>query len=274
VQEIWFNDCNQPKQYDLKLYLWFMVCVDLLGQFTTRNPFEINSLIWFEVFRATNKSATSIQDLIHNTWCEGYLQPQSLSFTLEMSANSEVSSNKCECQAIMTSNPNHLQIKTYLPQENAIIERVLIVDNDMLRSFDLENYHENLMNKMIITFFNQLDGLLEQHITQHCRQYLGMDMFQNTSFRANWDQIQKRKQNIINKSNHEENKSQIPYEYKVGDQVLLETSGILRKFSAPRTGPFSVMNVCNNGTIQIQKGIVSERVNILRIITPFNQYPN
>jgi hypothetical protein len=38
----------------------------------------------------------------------------------------------------------------------------------------------------------------------------------------------KRKQDIINKSNQKENNNQIPYEYKVGNQVLLETPGILR----------------------------------------------
>jgi hypothetical protein len=98
-------------------------------------------------------------------------------------------------------------------------------------------------------------------------------MIHNITFRANWDQIQKRKQDIINKSNQKENKSQIPYEYKVGDQVLLETPGILRKFSTPRTGPYPVTNVYKNGTIRIQKGIVSERVNIRRV-TPFNPKPN
>jgi hypothetical protein len=57
----------------------------------------------------------------------------------------------------------------------------------------------------------------------------GKDMIHNIYFRANWDRIQKRQQGIINKSNQKENKnnSQIPYEYKVGDQVLLETPGIL-----------------------------------------------
>jgi hypothetical protein len=45
----------------------------------------------------------------------------------------------------------------------------------------------------------------------------------------------KRKQDIINKSNQNENKNRIPYEYKVGDQVLLETPGILRKLPTPRT---------------------------------------
>jgi hypothetical protein len=63
----------------------------------------------------------------------------------------------------------------------------------------------------------------------------------------------KRKQDIINHSNQKENKSQIPYEFKVGDQVLLETPGILRKLSTPRTEPYPVTNVYKNGTIRIQK---------------------
>jgi hypothetical protein len=60
------------------------------------------------------------------------------------------------------------------------------------------------------------------------------------------------KQDIINKSNQKENnkKSRIPYEYKVGDQVLLETPGILRKLSTPRTRPYPVRNVYKNGSIR------------------------
>jgi hypothetical protein len=78
-------------------------------------------------------------------------------------------------------------------------------------------------------------------------------MIHNIAFRVNWDQIQKRKQDIINKSNQKENKNQIPYEYKVGDQVFLEISGILRKLSTPHTGPYPVTNVFKNGTIRIKK---------------------
>jgi hypothetical protein len=92
------------------------------------------------------------------------------------------------------------------------------------------------------------------------------------------NKIQERKQDITNKSNQKESKnnSQIPYEYEVGDQVLLEGPGILRKLSTFCTGPYPVTNVYKNGTIRIQKvknEIVSERVNILRII-PFNPKPN
>jgi hypothetical protein len=36
---------------------------------------EINTGL-FEIVEATNKSATSIQDLFHNTWLVRYLQPK------------------------------------------------------------------------------------------------------------------------------------------------------------------------------------------------------
>jgi hypothetical protein len=132
----------------------------------------------------------------------------------------------------------------------------------------------------LITSFNQPHVHHTIRSTYHttlqatpCQLVFGRDMIHNIAFRANWDQIQKRKQDIINKSNQKENKSRIPYEYKVGAQVLVETPGILQKLSTPCTGPYPVTNIYKNGTIRIQKGIVSERVNIRRI-TPFNPEPN
>jgi hypothetical protein len=69
---------------------WVMVCVDLVGIFTIRTPAKIFSLLaltmidpaigWFEIVEATNKSATSIQDLFHNIWLACYPQPQCIVF--------------------------------------------------------------------------------------------------------------------------------------------------------------------------------------------------
>jgi hypothetical protein len=100
--------------------------------------------------------------------------------------------------------------------------------NDILRSFDLENNHENLETQTdnpFDYFFQSIAWVIRStyHTTLRaipCQLVFGRDMIHNIAFRANWDQIQKRKQDIINKSNQKENKSQIPYEYKVGDQVL------------------------------------------------------
>jgi hypothetical protein len=65
-----------------------------------------------------------------------------LSLTMRVWENSNVSSNKCV--TIMALKPNQLQVTTYHPQANAIIERIHKVVNDMLRSFYLQNNHENL----------------------------------------------------------------------------------------------------------------------------------
>jgi hypothetical protein len=155
----------------------------------------------------------------------------------------------------------------------------------MLRSFDLENEnnHENLEEKEDNPFDYFLQSITwairsTYHITLQvtpCQLVFGRNMIHNIAFSANWYQLQKRKQDIINKSNQKEEKSNswIPFEFKVGDQMLLETPGILRNSSTPRTGPYPVTNLYKNGTIRIQKGIVSERVNIRRI-TRFNQKPN
>jgi hypothetical protein len=47
-----------------------------------------------------------------------------LSLKMQEEDNSKVSTNKCTCKTIMALKPNQLQVKTYHPQANAIIERV------------------------------------------------------------------------------------------------------------------------------------------------------
>jgi hypothetical protein len=123
------------------------------------------------------------------------------------------------------------------------------------------NIYKNKKIIRLIASFNQLHDYKAirstYHTTPHATPFqlvFGRDMTHNIAFRANWDQIQKRKQDIINNSNQKESKSRISHEYKVGDQVLSETPGILRKLSAPRKGPYPVTNVYKNGTIRIQKG--------------------
>ena len=79
---------------------------------------------------------------------------------------------------------------------------------------------------------------------------------------ANWEYIRSRKQKLINKNNEQENAKRIEYTYNVGDKVLLRT-GTENKY-----GPHTVLKVNNNGTVRIQKGAVTETVNIQRI-TPY-----
>ena len=89
-------------------------------------------------------------------------------------------------------------------------------------------------------------------------------------FKTNWALIEQRKQSAIDKSNKEENKKRINHDYVIGDKVLLQKPGILPKLAVPRTGPYKITQVHSNGTVVIQKGAVTERVNIRRI-TPFHE---
>ena len=93
-------------------------------------------------------------------------------------------------------------------------------------------------------------------------------------FKANWAQIALRKQEVINKSNSKENKKCLEHEYKVGDKVLLEKGGIQPKMAAPREGPYRITKVSTNGTVRIQKGVVTQRVNIRRLTPYFERRPS
>jgi hypothetical protein len=102
---------------------------------------------WFDIVKAIKKSATSIQYLFHNTWLHNTRYLNLLSLKMGVWASSNMSSNKCFCVTVMVLNPNQLQITTIHAHANAIIERVHKFFNDMIRSFDLENNHENLESK-------------------------------------------------------------------------------------------------------------------------------
>ena len=92
------------------------------------------------------------------------------------------------------------------------------------------------------------------------------DMFLPVKYVADWTQIRLKRQKEINRSNKRENQSRIQHEYQQGDRVLLTTPGILPKLNSPRTGPYTVVYVHDNGTVTIRKGHVQQKVNIRRIL--------
>jgi hypothetical protein len=141
----------------------------------------------------------------------------------------------------------------------------------MLRPFDLENQELEDDNPFIYFLQSAAWAIRSTfHTTLQASPYqivFGRDMIHNVAFKANWDSIRRRKQKLINKLNEKENKSCLPYEYKIGDQVLVATPGILRKLTSHRTGPYPVTQVYNHRTIQINRGPVSEKINIRRLTT-------
>jgi hypothetical protein len=99
----------------------------------------------------------------------------------------------------------------------------------------------------------------------------GRDMLLLIPSRADWTQIKIRKQGLINKGVLRENASRIQHKYKVGDQVLLDKPGLLRKSTQPRTGPNNVTKIHQNSTVQLKRGAIIERVTVQRLMPYFSQ---
>ncbi len=90
-------------------------------------------------------------------------------------------------------------------------------------------------------------------------------------FVADWKQIGDYRHNQTDCSNKCENNKRVDYNYKVGDEILIQKDGILCKAEFIwKKEPWTITTVHTNGTIRIQCGIKLERINIRRV-KPFSE---
>ena len=88
-------------------------------------------------------------------------------------------------------------------------------------------------------------------------------------FLADWNKIGEHRQRQTDLNTERENRSGRDWDYQVGDKVLLRKDGILRKSeSRYERDPWTITSIHTNGTIRVQRGTKSERLNIRRVI-PF-----
>jgi transposase InsO family protein len=245
---------------------WTRVCVDLVGPYTVRTMTNQKQTLmaltmidpatgWFEVKAITQKTAESIMDHFNNEWLTRYPRPQEIVFD-----------NGGEFKNLFKQMCNNYGIKakpttSYNPQANSMVERVHQVLGNMLRTQRIddtlsdnkswENFLSAAAWAIRSTYHTTLDATPGQLV-------FGRDMLLNIAFKANWEHIRKRKQDIINASNKKENKNRLPHEYQTGDQVTIQKPGLQNKLAAPTDGPYTITAVFTNGTVQIKRGIVSQ----------------
>ena len=99
----------------------------------------------------------------------------------------------------------------------------------------------------------------------------GRDMLFNIPYIADWNQIGKRRQTLVNQSCAKTNKQRTDFDYAIGKKVLLTQDGIPRKVEDTNNGPFVITPVHCNGTVRIQRGTINERLNIRRLIPYFER---
>ena len=88
-------------------------------------------------------------------------------------------------------------------------------------------------------------------------------------FLADWNKIGEHRQHQTDLNTECENRSCCDWDYKVGDKVLLRKDGILHKSESQyECDPWTITSVHTNGTIRVQCGSESERLNFRRVM-PF-----
>jgi hypothetical protein len=94
----------------------------------------------------------------------------------------------------------------------------------------------------------------------------GQDMLFDILFIADWKKIGEHRQWLTDLITAHENEGRIDYDYKVGQKVLVRNNCILCKVeSRYLKGPWKITSVHTNGTIMVQCGNKSERMNIWRV---------
>jgi hypothetical protein len=151
------------------------------------------------------------------------------------------------------------------------VERVHQVIGNIIRTFELEsNYldeEDPWKGILSVTAFAVRSTFHTTLRNTPGQIVFGRDMIFNIKHAANWEFIQKRKQQLIEKNNDAENAKHIPHTYNIGDKVLIRR-GTENKYEAPNEGPYYITKVSDNGTVCLKVNNVEDTYNIWRL-TPY-----
>ena len=216
-----------------------------------------------------DKTSATVSRLLNQAWLSRYPRPKYL-----------VCDNGSEFKLHLEALCKQYQIKrkpttSKNPQANAILERVHAVLNDMLRTSgidDAETLDAHQIDQFIVnaawairsTYHTVLKATPGEAI-------FGRDMLFDIPFIADWSEIGRRRQQLVDRNNARENNRRLPFDYVPGSKCLIisEINGEKqRKAKDKNEGPYVVTNVFTNGTVRIQRGSINERINIRRL-TPF-----
>jgi len=254
---------------------WDTLCVDLIGPYTIRKRHKKYTLwcvtmidpatSWLEIREIKNKTAERVANVVEQTWLTRYPWPTQLIFDRGTEFMGEFARMARDDYGLKRK-----PITTRNPQANAMIERAHQTLGNIIRMFttndEVELDAQDPWSGILAAAQFAMRATVHTTLKASPMQIVfGRDAMFNIPFTANWQQIKKRKQTLINKNNQRENKRRRKYEYSVQDKVLIEAR-TSDKYSKPTwQGPYVVVRVNNNGTLRIQKGAVHETINIRRV---------
>jgi transposase InsO family protein len=266
-----------PKEADVNP--WDKLCVDTIGKYTLKTKDGTELVLycvtmidpatgWFEVKHCLEQDASAVANIVEQTWLSRYPWPQEIVYDRGSEFMAEFAA-MVENDYGITTRP----ITTRNPQANSMIERIHQTMGNIIRTFEIhESEHaiegwEGILSAVMFALRATVHTTLQATPMQLV---FGRDAILNTKFQADWNYIKQRKQEIINANNKRENSKRIKHTYEVGDKVLLNVQRTtLSKFKKnPFKGPYTVLQVNNNGTVQLDMGTIIDTVNI-RNIRPY-----
>ena len=271
---------------------WEALCVDLIGPYTLKGQdgtvmdfmcltmidpasgwFEMVELPVIEIFKESgkdvegsetfDKTSQQIARLVNLTWFCRYPRPRKVifdngsEFKLHFQALCDTYGLKCKPTTVKN------------PQSNAILERTHQVIGNMMRTAEID-MQETVTQDDITDFVANASWAIRS--THHTvlksspgAAIFARDMLFDIPYIADWTKIGEYRQKQTKFNTARENKRRYDFDYEVGGKILIKKDGILRKAESKYTGPYVITQVYTNGTIRVQRGSTSERLNIRRV---------
>ena len=210
-----------------------------------------------------DKSSARISRLFDHIWLSRYPRPKEVIFD----NGSEFKKDFIPLLKDWSIKPKITTIKN--PQSNSPVERIHQVLRNMFLTknlreqiFDYIDPFRSILSSIAWAVRASYNSATDATPAQLV---FGRDMLINIKALVNWKELTKRKQKSIDKANLRENHNRVDYDYKINQLVYVVKDGIHRKLDSPKMGPYKVTEVHSNGTVNIQRGAVNERINIRRI---------
>ena len=221
---------------------------------------------WVEIKDIENKYAYNVANVVETTWLSRYPWPKVMTFDRGTEFMAEFAQMIRKDYGIKKK-----PITSRNPQANAIIERVHQTIGNMLRTFKLYDRDDlDLGDPWSGVLAAIMFGLRATYhtTTQATPMQLvyNRDAIVNAKFQADWKFIKDRKQKIIAANNAKENAKRTKHTYHVGDKVMTKRAKIAKHGDPDHEGPYTILQVFNNGTLQIQKRRYSDVVNIRQVM--------
>lgn len=256
-----------------ELQPWQHLCVDTIGPYRIRRKgkkeliFKALTMIdpatgWFEMREVKNKQADTMAVELEHAWLTRYPWPEFITYDAGPEFKAEFKT-LIEKEYGIKAKPSSKRN----PQSNAVLERVHGTIGNMIRTSGFDEVDEDdpfagLVSAICFgirsTYHTTLKATPGQVV-------FGRDMIYPIQHEVDWHRISKQKQSLIAKNNTNENKKRIDYDYAVGDRVL-KLIADPNKMEPKREGPCVITRVHANGTVTLQYGVTTERLNIRQIV--------